>query len=356
MVICAYDLQRLDSSRAAISSALAQRPQPEAVVVVDHNPELLAVFREEYGAQAVIIPSDQRRGLSGARNSGLAIASGSIVAFLDDDAIAGPDWLDQLTRPFADPDVVAAGGHAVPVWSPRKPSWFPDEFLWVVGCSYAGMRREGPVRNVIGCNMAFRREVLVRLGGFDLSLGRLGKKPLGCEETELCIRAARDMPGSRTELVEGCEVKHLVSGDRHRPGYFFRRCFMEGVSKARLRGISGGGAMSSERAQLISVLPKAFARYLAAAIRRREASDVTRAGALAAGTVATLAGFAWGFALPPNSGPNSAHLVPGSSPSEKGEAEEPGGGQPLTQSTHWTMDRCPGREEKFDDCHPACQG
>lgn len=320
MVICTYDLGRLDWSRSAISSALGQQPDPEVVVVVDHNPELLAFLDDEFGAHALVVANGAQPGLSGARNTGLAAASGSIVAFLDDDAIAGPDWLELLTRPFADPDVVATGGHAVPVWSPGRPSWFPDEFLWVVGCSYAGMRLRGPVRNVIGCNMAFRREVLLRLGGFDPSLGRLGESPLGCEETELCIRAARETPAGRVEMVEGCEVRHFVSAERHRPSYFYRRCFMEGVSKARLHGISGEGAVSSERTQLVSVLPRAFAGYLAAAIRRREAGGVARAGAIATGTFVTLAGFAWGFAL--TSGgrrPNSPRLVPGSSPTRRGE-------------------------------------
>jgi glycosyltransferase involved in cell wall biosynthesis len=298
VVICAYDSQRLDLSRAAIASALAQVPRPEVVVVVDHNPELLEVFRDEFGARAVVVANAQRRGLSGARNTGLANSSGAVVAFLDDDAVAGPDWCEALIRPFADSDVVAVGGHAVPVWSRGKPGWFPDEFLWVVGCSYAGMRRSGPVRNVIGCNMAFRREVLERLGGFDLGLGRLGNKPLGCEETELCIRAVRETPGSRIELAEGCEVQHFVSADRHRLGYFFRRCVMEGISKARLRSLSGGDATRSERGQLMSVLPRAFVRYVATALRRGDVSAIGRAGALAAGTVATVAGFAWGVALP----------------------------------------------------------
>ncbi len=290
VVICAYDQRRLPLTRAAVAAALAQVPAPEVVLVIDHNPALLESMQAEFGDRAIVLANADGRGLSGARNTGVRASSGSVVAFLDDDAVPGEGWLATLTAPFADPHVLAAGGHAVPVWEPRQPSWFPDEFLWVVGCSYAGQKREGATRNVLGCNMAFRRSTLERLGGFDPSLGRRGNRPLGCEETELCIRATKVVPDGEVVLVEGCEVRHFVSADRHTAGYFFRRCFMEGISKARLSSLSGAGSMSSERGHLLSVLPRAFVRDLFAPLRG-DMSGPVRAFALAAGTVTTVVGF-----------------------------------------------------------------
>jgi len=89
-----------------------------------------------------------------------------------------------------------------------SPSWFPGEFGWVVGCTYAGMHvRDGRIRNPIGANMSVRADVLRRAGGFTSDLGRrklgfsvsgrarIGGNAESCEETEFCIRTARLHPG-----------------------------------------------------------------------------------------------------------------------------------------------------------------
>ncbi|EQD33462.1 glycosyl transferase family 2, partial [mine drainage metagenome] len=68
----------------------------------------------------------------------------------------------------------------------------------MVGCSYLGQPEQvSEVRNLLGSNMSVRREVFERVGMFSDSLGRLGKNPTGCEETELCIRAAHGVPGGK---------------------------------------------------------------------------------------------------------------------------------------------------------------
>ena len=95
------------------------------------------------------------------------------MAYLDGDASADAGWLAELTQAFNDPRVGCAGGTATPVWERGRPSWFPEEFDWVVGCSYRGLPVEATeVRNVLGCNMAFRRADLEALGGFSPRLGR----------------------------------------------------------------------------------------------------------------------------------------------------------------------------------------
>src|SRR5581483_12443163 len=101
----------------------------------------------------------------GARNTGVSVATGSVCAFLDDDAEAAPDWLAWLVKAYADKDVLGVGGAIEPAWQDRRPEWFPEEFDWVVGCSYRGMPViSADTRNLIGANMSFRRDVLVNVG------------------------------------------------------------------------------------------------------------------------------------------------------------------------------------------------
>ncbi|HMN30346.1 MAG TPA: glycosyltransferase family 2 protein, partial [Caldilineaceae bacterium] len=181
VVICAYTDERWGDLVAAVASVERQTlPAQEIIVVVDHNPALLERVRGCL-PHVVAVENKAGRGLGGARNSGVA-AHGAIIAFLDDDAIAAPDWLAQLQAAFGDDQVLGVGGAIEPRWLGGQPVWFPTEFNWVIGASYRGMPKTiAPVRNLFGCNMAFRRDALATLGGF-----RLG---YGCDETEFCIRA-----------------------------------------------------------------------------------------------------------------------------------------------------------------------
>ena len=188
VVICAYTEARWDDLVAAVRSVRRQDPSPEVIVVIDHNEALFDRVRVEILGIEVIVNTG-RRGLSGARNAGMALATGDIVAFLDDDAEAEDQWLPRLVEAYRDGDVLGVGGSVTPSWTGTRPGWFPPEFDWVVGCSYHGMpETSAPVRNFIGTNMSFRRVALVASGGFDSELGRVGADANGCEETELCIR------------------------------------------------------------------------------------------------------------------------------------------------------------------------
>jgi len=195
VILCAYTERRWPDLVAAIGSVRAQTAAPaEIVLVVDHDDALLVRACETL-AGVRCLRNDARRGLSGARNTAIAAASGEVLAFLDDDAVAEPDWLERLLAAFDDPRVLAAGGAVRPRWDGGRPRAFPPEFDWVVGCTYRGMpEAAGPVRNVIGANMSFRRDVLAAVGGFREDVGRVGAVPIGCEETELCLRARRRFP------------------------------------------------------------------------------------------------------------------------------------------------------------------
>jgi hypothetical protein len=234
-------------------------------------------------------------GLSGARNSGLAAAGGDVVAFLDDDAAADPGWIGELLRGYDDPNVQGVGGWIEADWATGRPRWFPPEFDWVVGCSYRGQPREvAAVRNLIGANMSFRRSLFDAIGGFRDGLGRVGARPVGGEETELCIRAARHAPASRFMHRPGAVVRHHVPAGRSTWRYFVERCVAEGRSKAAIsRAVGRGAGLASERGYATRTLPAGILGGVRDVLRG-DASGATRAFAIAAGLAVTTAGYVAG--------------------------------------------------------------
>ncbi len=296
VVICAYTDDRWNDLAAAIDSIRAQRVRArDTVVVIDHNDDLRRRVRA-LAPDAVVVENTEARGLSGARNCGIAAAKGSIIAFLDDDAVAAPDWLEHLVASYDDPRVLGVGGSIAPMWVEDRPRWFPAEFDWVVGCTYLGMpETTAAVRNLIGANMSFRREVFEVAGGFRAGIGRVGTLPVGCEETELCIRALRHWPQRVWRYEPRALVLHRVPAQRGRWGYFRSRCYAEGRSKALVSRLVGANeGLSSERAYTLRTLPSGVARGIAAAIRHQDPAGVARAGAIVAGLAMTTVGYVAG--------------------------------------------------------------
>jgi glucosyl-dolichyl phosphate glucuronosyltransferase len=303
VVICAYTAERWPDLVAAVESVHRQTVPPhEIIVVIDHNPELLTLARARLAGVAVVENREQP-GLSGARNSGVAAAQGAIIAFLDDDAVATPEWLARLTAAYNTPHVIGVGGAIEPLWDSARPRWFPAEFNWVVGCTYLGMpTRATPVRNLIGCNMSFRREVFARVGGFRSGIGRVGARPVGCEETELCIRVCHAYPHGVLLYEPRAAVRHRVRRDRMHWRYFRQRCFSEGLSKAQVaRAVGASAALSNERRYTTRVLPRGVVQGVTRAVLGRDVwGGLGRVASITAGLAITTVGYLTGsfFVVP----------------------------------------------------------
>jgi glycosyltransferase involved in cell wall biosynthesis len=295
IVLCAYTEDRWPTLRRAIDVASKQLTfDDELLIVVDHNEPLLALCRDSIG-DCSIVPNRYNRGLSGARNTALEMARGSIVVFLDDDATPLDGWLDELRAPYADERVYGVGGLAKPSWRRGRPGWFPEEFLWVVGCSYRGLPTSmQPVRNLIGANMSFRKAAFDQVGGFVEAMGRIGDRPLGCEETEFCIRLTRANPDAIILYTPFAQVEHHVSEQRGSVRYFARRCWAEGLSKAEVsRRVGRSSSLSAERHHAMRVLPRGIWQGL----RDSSAGDLwgaSRSAAIVLGLVATAVGYGVG--------------------------------------------------------------
>ncbi|MYV46259.1 glycosyltransferase family 2 protein [Streptomyces sp. SID2888] len=300
VVICVYTEDRWEDILAAVASVRAQsRPARETLLVVDHNDTLRERLAGEYkeAGDVRVLANGGPRGLSAGRNTGIAASRGEVIAFLDDDAVAERDWLRHFAEGYEDPRVMAVGGRTMPIWaSGRRPAWFPEEFDWVVGCTYRGLPPgRVRVRNVLGGNASFRRAAFEAAGGFATGIGRDGdRRPLGCEETELCIRLTRARPDAILLIDDRAVIHHRVPGPREQFAYFRTRTYAEGLSKALVaRSVGAGKGLESERRYTTRVLPAGVVRGLRDAVLARP-GGAGRAGAIVTGVLTAAGGYVLG--------------------------------------------------------------
>lgn len=206
----------------------------ELVVIVDGTPDVYDKILEDYDNREDMIIScnDENVGLLQSRNRGAELATGDVVAFIDDDAIADEEWIERLVDAYENQNAIATGGKMTPEWIAGKPSFLPEEFYWLIGVTHRGFADgAGEVRNTFGSNISFRTNLFEELGGFNVSIGgRKGDKNLQGGETELCARM-------RTEYDQGiwyvpeAEVAHKVFQYRTKVGWLLDRAFWQGYSK-----------------------------------------------------------------------------------------------------------------------------
>jgi glycosyltransferase involved in cell wall biosynthesis len=291
VIICTYTEERWGLLIKAIESVQQQiMPVKEIIVVIDYNPRLYERL-QQWNSKIILLENQEKKGLSGARNTGVAASTGDMIAFLDDDAIAAPDWLSTMSTNCGE-KILGVGAAVLPVWESQKPAWFPEEFYWTVGCAYRGLpETPKPIRNLMGGAMCIRKEIFTEVGNFQNRLGRLGTLPLGCEETELCIRARQHWPQSNFIYEPRTFVYHHIPDRRAHFAYFRSRCYSEGISKAMVVELVGGSdGLSSEREYTFKTLPKGILKGLADALHG-DFSGLGRAGAIILGLGFTALGY-----------------------------------------------------------------
>ncbi|WP_247002214.1 glucosyl-dolichyl phosphate glucuronosyltransferase [Halosolutus gelatinilyticus] len=234
VVICTYAMERYDVFSECVDSVLDQTHEPlEVVIVVDGNEPVFDRVCDDYGDldDVVIRCNEENQGISYSRTRGAEIATGDVVAFIDDDAVAEPDWVAELVRAYDETDAIAVGGHAKPDWVAQKPDFFPEEFYWLVGCDERGMGEHmEELRNTYGSNISFRRDVFLSVGGYDENTGRKGDKHIQAHEAPVCIRMA-DKYGKGVIYNTNAVVNHKLFEYRGDFRWLVFRSFWQGYSK-----------------------------------------------------------------------------------------------------------------------------
>lgn len=176
VVVCAYNAE--STMRDCLESLIQLAyPNYEAIIVDDGSTDRTGAIADEYPQLKII--HQPNRGLSAARNVGMAAAAGEIIAYTDADAMPDPDWLTYLALKFRATDVVGIGGPNLP---PPEDDWLATCVAAAPGAPTHILLDDETAEHIPGCNMAFRREALAEVGGFDTRYTAAG------DDVDICWR------------------------------------------------------------------------------------------------------------------------------------------------------------------------
>ena len=223
---------------------IRSRTSWEVVVVNNNSPDdTAAVVRSRQGSFPVPLRYlfERAQGRSNALNCGISASSGAVVACIDDDVVVAERWLDEAIRPLFTPGcgIDYTGGPVQPIWEGPRPAWLSltRADLWgaiaILDYGDEAFAFEDRQRVPLGTNMAFKRTLIEKIGGFSSRLGRSsGAQILGQEVPEFLARARA--AGSRGMYVPGMLVWHRVPASRLTKSYFRRWWYGKGWSRAAL--------------------------------------------------------------------------------------------------------------------------
>lgn len=176
VVVCAYNAERtMDSCLASLKDL--NYPNYEVIVVNDGSTDYTLKITQRYDYVRII--SQENKGLSVARNVGIAAATGEIVAYTDSDCVVDPDWLTYVVEKLLSSGLSAVGGPNLP---PPEDSLVPSCVAVSPGAPTHVLLSDEVAEHIAGCNMAFRRSVLEEIGGFDPLFRAAG------DDVDLCWR------------------------------------------------------------------------------------------------------------------------------------------------------------------------
>jgi len=240
VVVCAHNAART-LSRCLDSLTRCEYPALEVIVCDDGSSDDTATVAQRSGVRLLELP---HRGLSAARNAGIDAASGEIVAFLDADAACHPEWPYYLALSLEDDGVAATGGPNLQM----ADAGFTER---AVAASPGGpvhvLVGDDRAEHVPGCNMAFRKEALEAIGGFDPTYRTAGDDVDVCWKVlehgaEVAFSAAAQVRHHRRDSVRAYLRQQRGYGRAERQLAGCHRHRFNGFGQARWSGFIYGGA------------------------------------------------------------------------------------------------------------------
>jgi glucosyl-dolichyl phosphate glucuronosyltransferase len=244
VILCTYN--RCKSLPDALESLAASQLPGSVdweVLVVDNNSRdqtraVVEDFYRRYPGRFRYL-FEIKQGLSNARNAGIQAARGEILAFTDDDCAVEPTWLQELTANLHDGKYGGAGGRIRIARNFTPPSWMLLEGPYSLGGQLAALFDAGDQpkeldRPPFGANMAYRKAMFEKYGGFRADLGRCGTGMIGSEDTEFGERLIA--AGERLWYAPSAFVNHSVLQERLTKKYFQSWFFGCGRAEIRQRG------------------------------------------------------------------------------------------------------------------------
>ena len=244
IITTCYTLDRLKDIAELLDSIKAQSyKNTETLIVAERSPELADSIKgyiaEKGYSHMQVLYNEGEWGSYPSRNLAIGQAKGDIIAFVDDDALLFPDWVEETVKTYAqDSSVIGVTGPILPLWEEESMSWFPRELYWIFSCTYWDVAEKTEVRNGYCTNLSFRREAFSSCGLFKSSLGAEGggksdwQQP-AAQETEFCLRVKQGT-GKRIIYDPNTKVRHKVYGYRLTTGFIAKRAYWEGYDKAML--------------------------------------------------------------------------------------------------------------------------
>lgn len=242
-VLCTFNrCQSLAVALESISVQVVPNSMEWEILVVDNNStdrtrEVVEDFSRRYPGRFRYL-FEPEPGKSRALNAGIREAQGEILAFTDDDVIVERTWLASLTSALHKGEWAGAGGRIVPVWDCSTPLWLPRKERYALAPLVAfdlGPEPRQLAEAPFGANMAFRRQVFQKYGGFRTDLGRCGGSLLSSEDSEFGNRLLTG--GERLRYEPSAVVYHRVSESRLQKKYFLAWWFDKARSDVRAYGV-----------------------------------------------------------------------------------------------------------------------
>jgi glycosyltransferase involved in cell wall biosynthesis len=203
-------------------------------------PDRLAALAASHGARLIRL---DRPGVSLARNAGARAARTPYVAYVDDDAIPAPDWIEAILRALAEPDGPALlGGRILPKWEKPLPEWWPRSLRGVLSIIEHEGRGEyrtpslPPHLEPYAANMVVHVPSMLAVGGFGAAIGRYGDALLSDEEVQLAW-ALQDA-GHKIRYDSTLVVHHQIQSRRLHPSWLLSRLYWQGASTVITRRLT----------------------------------------------------------------------------------------------------------------------